>query len=389
MEKLRAGTGSSRAADAVAAGREAARTALAALADEPPALVIVYTSVRYPTAELVAAVRSLTGDTPVVGATTSGQFHDGEILPPGEGVVVVALTAGSYRFGVASVEGIAADPHASGVALARTARDAAGPQAAEHSTVLLLTGGMSVDAQELINGIFKIGGARVPVVGGAGGDDKRLQATSAIHNDRIMDDGAVAVWIVSDHPLGVTVGHGWYPITDPLMVTSSDGHVVHELGGRPAAEVYSEAVNAHAYADREEGWAGGTWHAAHGLGLIEPDGSHVVRGAMKDQNDVLTTFVPLPPYAAVQVVTSTPDSLIEIVDRLVPQAVESHDVGIVLGFSCISRLDVLADRGAEEAKRFQAAAGNVPTAGFYTYGEYARTLGVTGVHNATLAVLAL
>jgi hypothetical protein len=34
-------------------------------------------------------------------------------------------------------------------------------------------------------------------------------------------------------------------------------------------------------------------------------------------------------------------------------------------------------------------AGGAPVAGFYTYGEIARTSGITGFHNQTLVVLAL
>ena len=47
------------------------------------------------------------------------------------------------------------------------------------------------------------------------------------------------------------------------------------------------------------------------------------------------------------------------------------------------------DRAAEEAQVLQAAAGAVPTVGFYSYGEYGRTRGVLGTHNATLTALAL
>jgi hypothetical protein len=36
-----------------------------------------------------------------------------------------------------------------------------------------------------------------------------------------------------------------------------------------------------------------------------------------------------------------------------------------------------------------AHAGAAPVAGFYTYGEIARTKGVSGFHNQTLVVLAI
>jgi hypothetical protein len=52
-------------------------------------------------------------------------------------------------------------------------------------------------------------------------------------------------------------------------------------------------------------------------------------------------------------------------------------------------MDILAERACEEAVRLQKAAGGVPTFGFYTYGEFARTTSVAGYHNATVTALAL
>ena len=70
-------------------------------------------------------------------------------------------------------------------------------------------------------------------------------------------------------------------------------------------------------------------------------------------------------------------------------AVEAQpEAGAVLAFSCAARLAVCGSRIGEEAAAIQAAA-NVPTFGFYTYGEFARTVGTLGVHNATITALAL
>jgi hypothetical protein len=62
---------------------------------------------------------------------------------------------------------------------------------------------------------------------------------------------------------------------------------------------------------------------------------------------------------------------------------------VLLMFSCIARIDLLAERAGEEAVRLHKAAGPVSTFGFYTYGEFARSTGVAGYHNATLTAIAL
>jgi hypothetical protein len=61
----------------------------------------------------------------------------------------------------------------------------------------------------------------------------------------------------------------------------------------------------------------------------------------------------------------------------------------LLAFSCAARAMIFRDRAPEEAARLQAAAGDIPTFGFYCCAEFARTAGVLGTHNATLTALAL
>ncbi|MGD0194620.1 MAG: FIST C-terminal domain-containing protein, partial [Candidatus Dormibacteria bacterium] len=60
-----------------------------------------------------------------------------------------------------------------------------------------------------------------------------------------------------------------------------------------------------------------------------------------------------------------------------------------LAFDCIARRGVLGNEGIrEEVSQIKSYAQGAPVAGFYTYGEIARTHGVSGFHNQTLVVLA-
>ena len=62
----------------------------------------------------------------------------------------------------------------------------------------------------------------------------------------------------------------------------------------------------------------------------------------------------------------------------------------VIAFDCIARRGVLGDEGIRtEIDRIAANADGAPVAGFYAYGEIARTRGVSGFHNQTLVVLAV
>ncbi|WP_199510090.1 FIST signal transduction protein [Nucisporomicrobium flavum] len=391
MERLSVGSGSSCSDDAAVAGAEAARAAVSGLGGVEPGLVIVYASIRYAFDELLAAVRGVTGDVPLVGASSSGQLIEGEYLPPSSGVSVMVLGSGVYRFGTAEVSGIGADIAGSGRELARRALDAAGGDTTPHSALMVLADGMAGDMQSLLAGMYRVTGARVPVVGGAAGDDRTFSGAYVFFGDRALRDAAVAVWIGSDRPLRVVAGHGWQPQTLPMLVTKVDGMAVEEIDGRPAADVFNEAVARDASARSEyfEGTYEG-WHTGHSFGLIEPDGTQLIRGGFVGQDGVLRTFVPLPEYCAVQIVSADQDDLLTASEQVVEEALDGiADPAVMLVFSCIARSDLLGDRAAEEAARLHKAAGQVATFGYYTYGEFARSNGVAGYHNATLTAIAL
>jgi hypothetical protein len=385
-ERLHAASGSSEAFDAAEAGRAAATQAMAGLNGAAASLVIVYASVRYDLPTLIGAIRGVTGDATLVGETSAGHFRGSDLTQPASGVAVLAMTAGPYRFGIASVERLSDGGEAAGVELARSSRAALGPDRPAHATLMVFVDGLAPEQQALVGGMHKVTGAAVPVIGGAAADDRQLNATFVFHDDRILSDAAVAVWVGSDRPLHVTVGHGWHSIGLPMLVTKVDGQIVHEIAGRPAREVFEEHIR---MSNDHELVRPGGYYSTHAFGLIEPDGSHLIRGVFMGGDGMIRTFAPLPVYSAVQIVACDEDDLLAVTDKVAQRSVAERDASVLVVFSCVARLDVLQDRGGEEATRLQAAAGTVPVFGIYTYGEFARTTSVAGYHNATVAAIAL
>jgi hypothetical protein len=386
--KIRAGTGSSTARDAEEAGKEAASAAVAALNGEPPALVMVFTSPRYDLPALLAAVRSVTGDALLVGSTSSGEIVQGQHLDIGAGMGVLAMTAGSYRFGAASVSHIRGDLDRAGQAITRESKALAGPS--PHAVVLLLADSMLGDLQELAHGVYRITGPKVPIFGGAAGDDQKFMNPRVFHNDQVLDEGALALWIASDHPLRVVTRHGWEPIGVPLLVTRAQGIEIVELDGRPAAQVYEEQLGLTSGSLTPDKF----WDTSilHPFGLLQSDGTTVIRvaRAKTDQGTLRIQGCVPPEGSAVQVMTGTSNTLLDIVEEVSQIALgQQPEAGVLLAFSCAAREMIFRERKFEEPLRLQQAAGEVPTFGVYCCGEFARTAGVLATHNATLTALAL
>ena len=85
--------------------------------------------------------------------------------------------------------------------------------------------------------------------------------------------------------------------------------------------------------------------------------------------------------------------MLEATDGACRDALESLAGAPPLGlvaFDCIARRGVLGEEGVQvEVDRIGRQAAGAAVAGFYTYGEIARTHGMAGFHNQTLVVLAL
>lgn len=385
--RLRAGIGTGASEIAFEAGQEAARQAVASLG-ETPALVIVFTAPKYDLPALLAGVRSVTGQARLIGATGSGELPQGRYMGFGAGVAVLAVTAGPYRFGLASARHIRDNLEQAGQEIARRSRDQAGPS--PHGALILLADSLLGDLQRLVQGVYRVTGPRVAITGGAAGDEQNFRATYVFHDDHIIEEGAAGLWVASDHPLTVTTRHGWSPIGVPLLVTRAEDAVILELGGRPAAEVYEEQLGlAPGQLSPDAFWSVSIMHP---FGLLQADGSAVIRVAREETPEGglrIQGCVP-PAGSAVQVMSGSADSLLDVVDDVAREALAAcPEPGVLLAFSCAARATIFGDRAAEESRRLQAAAGETPVFGVYCCGEFARTQGVLGTHNATLTALAL
>jgi hypothetical protein len=88
---------------------------------------------------------------------------------------------------------------------------------------------------------------------------------------------------------------------------------------------------------------------------------------------------------------SDADSLLEGARQAADDAMANLDAAprLALVFSCGSRVPLLGDRLGDEAQAISETLGGVPVCGFFTYGEFARVNGSSGVHNSSVAILVL
>ena len=379
------GVGNSQSKDPWAAGQEAAKTALEG---RDAKLLIVFCSDSYDLSALLAGINDASSSAPLIGCSTSGEIATNG--PGDSGVVVTALGGDGFSISTALSENASADLRQAGVSAA-VCLDEIEPR--EHKVMMLLTDGLAGDQQEIVRGAYSIAGAGISLVGGCAGDDMKMTTTYQLFNDRVVSDAVVSAGISSDAPLGIGVRHGWRPVGDAFLVTRSSNNRVYSIDDEPALDAYLRMLNAPPEAHTD--------HAAfikfaitHPLGLTrrsaEPHVRFVADADFEERS--LICIAEVPQGGTANFLQGDEESVLIATDGACADALEflsDEPLGLI-AFDCIARRGVLGDVGiATEVERISDHAKGAPVAGFYTYGEFARTHGLSGFHNQTLVVLAV
>ncbi|HEX4930743.1 MAG TPA: FIST N-terminal domain-containing protein [Gaiellaceae bacterium] len=378
--------GQSTDTDSYAAGVEAATIAVEG---RSAALLLVFCSDSHDLEQLLAGINETSGNAPLIGCSTAG-----EIATAGPADLSVVITAfGGEGFSVAT-----AAASLDGERLSEGGAAAAScllhVEEREHRVLLLLTDGLAGDQQEIVRGAYTVAGAGIPLVGGCAGDDLRMTQTAQLHGSEVLTNSVVAAALASDAPLGIGVRHGWRRVGEPMVVTKSANNRVYSLDDKPALDVYLSRLDAPAEASADAA-AFTRFAMTHPLGLVrrsqEEHVRYVADANFEDRS--LGCIAEVPQGGMAWIMQGDGDSVFEATDQACSDALGALNGNRPLGllaFDCIARRGILGDVGIRgEIARIAARADGAPVAGFYTYGEIARTAGVAGFHNQTLVVLAV
>jgi hypothetical protein len=377
--------GQSREVDSRSAGMEAAR---GAVLREDTELLVVFCCDAYDLAALQEGILEISGDVPLIGCSTAGEIASSG---PGDATVVVAALGGGFEVKTAIATAASSRLREAGAGAAACMQDVA---RSPHRVLMLLTDGLAGDQAEIVRGAHSVVGAAVPLVGGCAGDDLKMSRTFQLYCGEVHEDSVVAAAIGSEAPFGIGVHHGWRPVGEPMVVTRSANNRVYALDDQPALDVYLDRLDAPAAA-RADPAEFTRFALTHPLGLVRRSEEEQVRfiGEADFDERSLGCIAEVPQGNLAWFMEGDGDSVLAATRAACSDALAALDghppVGL-FAFDCIARRGVLGDAGIRtEIDLVASSAGEVPVAGFYTYGEIARTRGVTGFHNQTLVVLAV
>lgn len=354
-----------------------------------PTLLLVFASSTLDLPALADAIGAVVPPTVLVaGATTAGEIWSGGAR--GNGLVVMALGGDGLVATSRLATGASADVRAAGAEVAG-ALDELGD--AEHRVLMILADGLVGDLQELVRGAYDVAGALVPLVGGCAGDDGHMRQTFVISGGRVVTDAVVGVAMGSPAPFGIGIRHGWRRIGDAMLVTGSVGTKVLSIDDEPALDVYLRRLNAPDHV-RTDPVAFTEFAMTHPIGMNRRSGEEVRFIAGADfQERSIQCIAQVPQGGVVWIMEGDDSSVLDATREACADALDALDGAqpvAMVAFDCIARRGVLGDAGiGDEVELISAAAAGAAVAGFYTYGEIARTKGTGGFHNQTLVVLGL
>lgn len=395
---LNAAVGVGHGEDSFAAGVSACHDALAGLKGKKADVLIVLASSKYNQEELLKGVKSISGDTLIVGSSTAG-----EIVTEGplslNSVVVMALTSENIKFFAAVGKPVSEGPHEAGKSVAEEVKKMAGDAL---KAFIMLPDVLNGNGAEIVRGVLSALGEHFPVVGGASGDDFQFKKTYQYLNGEVHTNSVVGLGLTGDFKMGIGVKHGWIPIGAQMKVTKSEGNVLHEVDGKPAIKVYEE------YFGQEEAAVLKTETLAK-LAITYPLGLQVAGSEewlirdplMVDQNGSITCAAEIPQGSEIKLMIGSIEEAVKVAKQAASNALEQLEGATpkaIIIFNCIARNKLFGQRSGEEISAIREVIGrDVPLIGFYTYGEQAPLNGEvkninscnSAFHNETVVITVL
>ena len=337
-----------------------------ALGDRPPVAALLFAGVEHDHQILLDAVEARYPGLPVVGCSAYGELSSGGFT---EGSVALMMIAGDgVDVGAGLAVDVVADPAGAGRRAAQAALDTlSGPP----RVAIALAEAFGVDTPALLGAIGDVVGPGVPVVGGLAAEPFEQGPTFQFGDRRVVRDGVTVLVLGGPIRVSTGVGSGWAPTGAEHRVTGVDGLAVTHVDGEPARDVWTRYFGAVELADAPR------LLAVYPEGEVaSPDGTdyYLSTPFAWREDGGLVVGPPIPQGARFRFSDATREQMLSGAETSVAQAragFAGATPDLALVFSCSGRQMFLGTQVVREAEILRETLGaDVPTVGFYTYGEF-------------------
>lgn len=366
------GVGLSVSTDSFQAGRNALKEALNGLEEIGNCLVIVFATDTYDHGQVLLGVKDKFPSDNIIGFTVAGIFNS-KVMEK-EGVVVGIIQSDEMNFLLSSEEDLSKDQYAAGDKLGEKFGQALATDES-NALLMLFPDGITTTVSGMVDSLFNKLGSRAKYAGGGSGDNLRFLKTSQYLGDKVFKDAVVGALITSKKPIGVSLSHGWEPISPPLIVTNSEENVIYELDWQSAYDVYADfARDQKSISIEDEGFAQFAMSHPFGIPQAQEGDGYIVRDPInKGKDGSITCVGEVPENSVLRILHGDKISLLKAVKEAAIDAknqIGASKVAGVVVFTCVSRCLILKDSFIDEIGAIREIMGNeVPLLGCMTFGE--------------------
>lgn len=240
------------------------------------------------------------------------------------------------------------------------------------SNLMIFSNGNQINGSHLLTGLqFNLSEA-VPITGGLAGAYDPFSSTYTGLNNIGTQGKVIGIGFYGDK---LKIGHaskaGWTPFGPERFITKSTNNILFELNDEPILDFYKKYLDG-LFEDMVEAIR------IYPLGIKTENGEERLLRAFLDYNQENGGALfagDMPEGAKVRMMRSNVNSLIDAASEAATASMQPFEItnpDLAICVSCVGRQFVLQDWTGEEVEGMAAAFGdNIPTAGFYSYGEIA------------------
>jgi hypothetical protein len=323
----------------------------------------------------------------VFGATTSGEFIDGEVNEGSAAVLLLDMNPDLFKIVFEET----------GLPDTRKVAKRMGDSAVEafSNPVFMVSGtGLSIDGELIVRGLEDAAGEDTTIYGGLAADDLLQKETFVFTNGKISSNGIIALVLDGDKiDVKGRSTCGWKPSGTLKTVTKSEGWWIHTIDDQPALDLLLRYMGLDSQPKDDVEAVAPDFGVNFPLQLQRKEGAPIMRPVMffnwKDRSVMVNGSV----EQGAKIRLSVPPDF-EVIEKVVKgaqdvKANEFPEAEALVMFSCIGRRVALGPLIGREIDGVRDTFG-VPMAGFFTYGEFGRaTDGNHEYHNLTCCWLAM
>jgi hypothetical protein len=263
--------------------------------------------------------------------------------------------------------------------------------------IYLLASGIDIANDACIQAIEEVFGPEVTIFGATSSDNMKGVVSFQAVNQTVTEHGAYMIGF-SDPTLKVETQatHGFVAVGEPLVVTKSTGHIIHELNGRPAWEEYTRRLGLTSEASCGDTIPiGALGEQLDEATAREYGNNHLLRVVTKHEGNDMYYATLCPEGTELWLTTRDEELIFSEMDRMVKDMKErmnGRETVAVFHADCLARGRFLFNRIIKDELvskmqyPFYVNGECPPWLGMYGFGEIARLGGKNIYHNYTTAL---